>query len=62
MMTHGDLIPANLLVQKNRLVGVLDAGGFGPADSALDLVVAWHIFDHDARAVFRADVGADVTE
>jgi aminoglycoside phosphotransferase (APT) family kinase protein len=61
-MTHGDLVPANLLVRGNRLVGVIDAGGFGPADPALDLIVAWHLFEHDARTVFRTEVAADVTE
>ncbi|MCU1592775.1 MAG: aminoglycoside phosphotransferase, partial [Frankiales bacterium] len=37
-MTHGDLTPANLLVDDGRLAGVLDTGGFAAADPALDLV------------------------
>lgn len=53
-MTHGDLIPANLLVRDGRLAGVLDTGGFGPADPALDLVAAWHLFDGDRRGIIRA--------
>ncbi len=36
---------------------MLDGGGFGPADRALDLVAAWHLFDAPARGVVRA--GAD---
>jgi aminoglycoside phosphotransferase (APT) family kinase protein len=32
MMTHGDLIPGNLLVDGEHLVGVIDGGNFGPAD------------------------------
>ena len=52
-MTHGDLIPANMLVAGDRLVGVLDGGGFGPADPALDLVAAWHLLDRDMRNVLR---------
>ena len=52
-MSHKDLIPANLLVQGERLVGVLDGGSFGPADPALDLVVAWHLLDRARRAAFR---------
>ncbi len=52
-MTHGDLIPANLLLDEARLCGLLDGGGFGPADPSLDLVVAWHLLDADARAVMR---------
>lgn len=31
---------ANVVVENGRLVGVRDAGGFGPADPALDLVSA----------------------
>ena len=37
LMTHGDLIPGNVLVSDGRLAGVLDAGSLGPADPALDL-------------------------
>nr|WP_280945052.1 phosphotransferase [Mesorhizobium loti] len=53
VMSHRDLIPANLLVQSGRLVGVLDGGSFGPADPSLDLVVAWHLLDRERRATFR---------
>lgn len=60
VMTHGDLTPSNLLVEGERLAGLLDGGGFAPADPALDLVAAWHLLDADARAVFRA--GVDVAD
>jgi aminoglycoside phosphotransferase (APT) family kinase protein len=43
VMSHSDLIPGNVLLASDRLSGVLDAGGFGPADPALDLVSAWHL-------------------
>jgi aminoglycoside phosphotransferase (APT) family kinase protein len=43
VMIHGDLIPGNVLVSNRRLAGVLDVGGLGPADSAVDLVGAWHL-------------------
>jgi len=59
VMSHGDLTPANILVAGDRLVGVLDGGGFGPADPALDLVAGWHLLDAEARQVFRAAVGCD---
>lgn len=52
-MSHKDLIPANLLVREGRLIGILDTGAFGPADLALDLVVAWHLLDRDSRTIFR---------
>jgi aminoglycoside phosphotransferase (APT) family kinase protein len=57
VMCHVDLIPANLLVHEGRLVGVLDGGGFGPADPSLDLVAAWHLFDSEAREVLRRSLG-----
>jgi aminoglycoside phosphotransferase (APT) family kinase protein len=52
-MCHGDLTPANVL-ERGRLVGVLDTGGFGPADPALDLVAAWHLLDEGPREVLRS--------
>jgi aminoglycoside phosphotransferase (APT) family kinase protein len=56
VMTHGDLIPGNVLVSSGRLAGVLDVGGLGPADPALDLVSAWHLLQHHARRVLREDL------
>jgi aminoglycoside phosphotransferase (APT) family kinase protein len=53
VMSHGDLTPPNVLVTAGRLAGVLDTGGFGAADPALDLVSAWHILDSERRAHFR---------
>jgi len=57
LMTHSDLIPGNVLVAGGRLAGVLDAGGFGAADPALDLVGAWHLLEAGPREVLRADLG-----
>lgn len=62
VMSHGDLIPGNVLVADGRLAGVLDVGGFGPADPALDLVGAWHLLDDEPRAALRADLGCDDVE
>jgi len=65
VMTHGDLIPGNVLVSGEhgehgehgkRLAGVLDVGGLGPADPALDLVGAWHLLEAGPRQVLRADL------
>lgn len=53
-MCHGDLTPFNVLVHDGRLVGVLDAGGYGAADPALDLVSAWHLLEEGPREVLRA--------
>ncbi len=57
VMTHGDLIPGNVLVSEGRLTGILDVGGLGPADPALDLVSAWHLLDTDRRQLLRDDLG-----
>jgi aminoglycoside phosphotransferase (APT) family kinase protein len=62
VMTHGDLIPGNVLVTHGRLAGVLDVGGFGPADPALDLVSAWHLLDTTARQCLREHLGCDELE
>ncbi|MHC1548800.1 aminoglycoside phosphotransferase family protein [Phyllobacterium sp. K27] len=62
LMSHKDLIPANLLVGGEHLVGVLDTGGFGPADPSLDLVVGWHLLGRDTRAIFRQALQADELE
>ncbi len=62
VMSHRDLIPANLLVHDGRLVGVLDAGGFGPADPALDLVAAWHLLDRERGNIVRSHLGSDEVE
>jgi aminoglycoside phosphotransferase (APT) family kinase protein len=61
-MTHGDLIPGNVLLADGRLVGVLDTGGFGPADPALDLVAAWHLLNDDARGLLRTALACDAAE
>jgi aminoglycoside phosphotransferase (APT) family kinase protein len=59
VMTHGDLIPGNVLVSQDRLTGIIDVGGLGPADPALDLVGAWHLLDAAPRQAFRDDLGSD---
>lgn len=62
VMNHGDLIPANVLVSRGRLAGVLDVGGLGPADPALDLVGAWHLLDAGPRRALRAELRCDDLE
>jgi aminoglycoside phosphotransferase (APT) family kinase protein len=67
VMSHQDLIPGNLLVAEGpgdgaRLAGVLDVGGLGPADPALDLVAGWHLLADGPRQVFRAALGSDDQE
>jgi aminoglycoside phosphotransferase (APT) family kinase protein len=59
VMTHGDLIPGNMLVRDGRLTGVIDVGGLGPADPSLDLVGAWHLLEAGPRQVLRDDLACD---
>ncbi|MFG2668525.1 aminoglycoside phosphotransferase family protein [Streptomyces sp. NPDC048387] len=62
VMSHSDLIPGNVLVTGGRLSGVLDTGGFAPADPALDLVGAWHLLRRGPREVLRSALGCDDLE
>src|SRR5262245_31558391 len=62
LMNHGDLVPGNLLVSDGRLSGVIDVGGLGPADPALDLVAAWHLLEAGPRQVLRDELGSDDLE
>jgi aminoglycoside phosphotransferase (APT) family kinase protein len=62
VMSHGDLIPGNVLVAEGRVAGILDCGGFGPADPALDLITGWHLLDDERRAEFRAVLAPDDLE
>jgi aminoglycoside phosphotransferase (APT) family kinase protein len=62
VMNHGDLIPPNILVADGRLIAVLDVGGLGAADPALDLVSAWHVLDAERRELLRDHVGCDDAE
>ncbi|MER7211663.1 aminoglycoside phosphotransferase family protein [Streptosporangium sp. NPDC000239] len=62
VMNHSDLIPGNVLVSAGRLAGILDVGGFGPADPALDLVSAWHLLEAGPRQALRLDLRCDDLE
>ena len=62
VMTHGDLIPGNVLVADERLAGVIDVGGLGPADPALDLVAAWHLLDVRPPQALRGELGSSDPE
>jgi aminoglycoside phosphotransferase (APT) family kinase protein len=62
VMSHGDLTPSNVLVADGRLTGLLDCGGFGPADPALDLIAGWHLLNDEPRAVFRKELALDDLE
>jgi aminoglycoside phosphotransferase (APT) family kinase protein len=54
MWIHGDIGPANLLVQDGRLSAVIDFGMLGIGDPACDLSIAWTLFEGESREAFRA--------
>jgi len=56
---HGDLLPANLLVQHGRLTAVIDFDSLGIGDPACDLILAWSLFSSDARDIFRKALAVD---
>jgi aminoglycoside phosphotransferase (APT) family kinase protein len=54
---HGDLMDGNLLIRDGRLAGVIDWGGLKVGDPAVELMVAWSLFDTETRAVYRDALG-----
>jgi len=56
---HGDLMPANLLLDGGRLVAVLDWEAAGLADPAVDLQPAWNLLPTEGRSVLREELEVD---
>lgn len=56
---HGDLMPANLIVQGPRLIGAIDWGLLGLGDPAVDLAVAWNLLPAGARELVREELRLD---
>jgi len=57
--THGDLHPANLLIEGRELSAVIDFGLLGVGDPACDLQVAWTYLTLRSREVFRSVLDVD---
>ena len=56
---HGDIAVGNILIQDNKLSGVIDFGGTAMGDPACDLVIAWTYLSGKARDIFVAEMGLD---
>lgn len=56
---HGDLQAGNLLVHQQKLSAVIDFGGMAVGDPACDMQVAWNLFTHESRAIFRRTLEPD---
>jgi aminoglycoside phosphotransferase (APT) family kinase protein len=56
---HGDLLPPNALVLDGRISAIIDFGGVGVGDPAVDVIAAWSMLDESGRAVFRTALGID---
>jgi aminoglycoside phosphotransferase (APT) family kinase protein len=56
---HADLSPLNLLARHGRLTAVIDFGGLGVGDPAIDMLPAWGWLTPRTRDLFRAEVKAD---
>jgi aminoglycoside phosphotransferase (APT) family kinase protein len=56
---HADLYPVNLLARHGQLAAVIDFGGLGVGDPAIDMLPAWAWLTGRSRDLFRAEVQAD---
>ncbi len=56
---HADLDRRNVLIRDGRLAGVLDWGGVGIGDPAVDVMVAWKLVAREERDRFRVLLDID---
>lgn len=56
---HADLLRPNVLVQGGRLTAVIDFGGAGVGDPAMDVIAAWAVFGRDGRDEYRRALDVD---
>jgi len=56
---HGDIAVGNLLVDKGKLVAVIDFGQLAVGDPACDLAMYWTFFSGQSREIFREVLNLD---
>jgi aminoglycoside phosphotransferase (APT) family kinase protein len=56
---HGDLDARNVLVQDDRLSGVIDFGCLSIGDPACDVAVVWKMLSAGTRDSFRTELAVD---
>jgi len=56
---HSDLMPGNLLAEDGSLTAVIDWGGAGMGDPAVDLLAAWKVLPLSGRRRFRTELDVD---
>lgn len=59
VVVHADLHPLNLIARDGALAAVIDWGGFGAGDPALDLICGWTVLEAPGRAAFRQRLAVD---
>lgn len=64
VLIHGDLVPANILMSDGKIKGIKAADKAVAGDPAIDLIIAWDLFDKKARKIFfnAADADKDTIE
>ena len=58
MWIHGDLHPANIIINGAKLAAVVDFGDVTAGDPATDLLAGFALFDAEHREVFRRAAGS----
>ena len=56
---HGDLHPANVIVDHGEVAAVIDFGDLTAGDPATDLAIGWILFDGASRRAFRDAASPD---
>ncbi len=56
---HGDISPANLIIERGRLSSVIDFGQLAIGDPACDYAIAWTSLSQSGRQLFKDTLAAD---